>query len=380
MEQAKKKVLLFINNLDIGGAETVVKNYAYYLDKSKYDVAILCYWRAPDSPYEQFLIENGVKMFFVYDEGAYSGSTTPISRLINHYHRYLGAKKYIHKYKPDIIHVHSLLARDLQFAKPDKNTAIFYTQHFNTVWLQSGFDKEISAIKWLLAHYKTTIIALDKDMQAQLRKIFDTDRIHVINNGIDLDRYRSMSEVEKLGKRAELGLPANAFVVIHVGRFDSVKNHSFLVDVFAQIKKERPEAYLLMVGKGETEADIIAKLEASGLQDSYKILHNRLDVPEILQVCDAGLFPSIAEGLGISVIENQAAGVPTIVSTGVPEKAQVSNRLRYLDLDKSTKEWADAILDMACDDAKPAYDDLNQWDVRVCVRALEKLYDQSLAQ
>ena len=375
MEQAKKKVLLFINNLDIGGAETVVKNYAYYLDKTKYDVAVLCYWRAPNSPYEQFLIENGVKIFFVYEDKEYPVSTNPFSRIINHYHRYLGAKKYIHEYKPDIIHAHSLLARDLQFAKPDKNTAIFYTQHFNVAWLESGYDKEISAIKWLLAHYKTTIIALDMDMQAQLRQIFNTDRVRVINNGIDVVRYRGMSTEEKKEKRTELGLPADAFVVVHVGRFDPVKNHSFLVDVFEQIKKKKPKAYLLMVGKGETEADTIAKLEAAGLQDSYKIIHDRLDVPEILQVCDAGLFPSIAEGLPISLIEKQAAGIPTVASAGVPEKARVSDVLRFLDLNKSSKEWADTLLVMVSADAQPADVNLNQWDARECVKALEKLYD-----
>ncbi len=376
MSQEKKKVLFFINNLNIGGAETVVKNYAYYLDKSKYEVAVLCYWHAPDSPYEQFLIDNGINVHFVYSAREYSGLDNPIMRGINHYYRYLGAKKYIHEFKPNIIHAHSLVARDIQFAKPDKGTAIFYTQHFNAGWLKNGYEKEINAIKWLLANYKTTTIALDTDMQIKLQEIFVTDQVEVINNGIDVDRYQCMSGGEKKAKREELGLPADAFVVVHVGRFDPVKNHAFLVDVFEEIKKMRPNAYLLMVGVGPTEKDTISKLATLGLQDSYMILHNRMDVPEILQVCDASVFPSIAEGLGIAVIENQVAGIPTVVSTGVPKEVKISNLISYLNLEQQVEEWVDGLFDMVDSDIEPKYDNLNHWDIRECVRVLEKLYDR----
>ena len=80
----KKKVLLFVNDLSVGGAENVVKNYAYYLDKSK----VLCYWRAFDFLYEQFLKDNGIKISFIYSDKECQILNNFVSRIIDHCYRY----------------------------------------------------------------------------------------------------------------------------------------------------------------------------------------------------------------------------------------------------------------------------------------------------
>ena len=151
-----------------------------------------------------------------------------------------------------------------------------------------------------------------------------------------------------------------------------------LIKVFSQIKKKKSEAFLLMVGRGETEETVRNQLESAGLADSYRILHDRTDVAEILQTCDAAVFPSFSEGLGIAVIEMQAAGLCCVASTGVPKDACVSNKLRFLSLEQSADVWADTLLEMTASKTPIQYDGLEEWDIRHNVKQLEKMYEEAM--
>ena len=215
--------------------------------------------------------------------------------------------------------------------------------------------------------------SIDASMCDSMNKILQTDNTKILNNGVDLSKYSRQYDRDK--KRMDLNIPQNAFLVVHVGRFNSVKNHEFLIDVFKQIKEQRAEAFLLMIGKGETEQRVEKKIKAEGLDDSYKILHDRTDIAEILQASDAAVFPSFSEGLGIAVIEMQAAGLPCVASTGVPDNACISNKLQFLSLELSAREWARNLLEM-CEDTTPIqYSGIEEWDIRHNVKQLEKMYE-----
>lgn len=130
-----------------------------------------------------------------------------------------------------------------------------------------------------------------------------------------------------------------------------------------------------MVGKGDTEKEAWIELNKKHLEKSAMILHDRKDVPEILLASDAALFPSISEGLGIAVIEMQAAGLPCVASTGVPDNACISNKLQFLSLELSAREWARKLLEM-CEDTTPIqYSGIEEWDIRHNVKQLEKMYE-----
>ena len=133
-----------------------------------------------------------------------------------------------------------------------------------------------------------------------------------------------------------------------------------------------------MVGRGETEQQVKEKINTNGLDNACRIFHDRTDVAEILQASDAAVFPSISEGLGIAVIEMQAAGLPCVASTGVPENACVSNKLQFLRLELGAKAWADKLLEM-CEDPTPIqYFGIEEWDIRHNVKQLEKMYEEAM--
>ena len=370
----KKKVLHFIHGLNTGGAESLVVKYAILIDKDKYDVTVLCYQHYLDSPFESLLSERGVRVIYACDNLIYHNKHNLFSKIVNHYDLYIQLRRIIRKIDPDIIHTHLPHNYLLRYVKPDNQVKIIYTHHFSVQRWRKHYHGDITNLKWLIKHYDTYLIALHEDMQRELMEMFHTDRVFRLNNGIDLEAYRKT--IDASSKRRSLGIPEDAFVIVHVGRFNAVKNHEYLVQVFAEIKKRRQDAFLLMVGSGTEEERIRQKLEELDLSGAYTILHNRTDVPELLLASNAAVFPSVIEGLGIAVIEIQAAGLPCVASTGVPQSAAISNKIRFLSLDESPKVWAEELLSLCTDTTPIRYDGIDEWDIadtslsRFCCRSI----------
>ncbi len=144
--------------------------------------------------------------------------------------------------------------------------------------------------------------------------------------------------------RKELGLEGK-FVVGHVGSLSIPKNHTFLVDIFKEIKKEIPEAHLLLVGDGSQRQNILNKVEHYGVADSITLMGVRTDVEILLQSMDCFVFPSLYEGLPVSVVEAQAAGLPCFVSTNVTDEVCVTDLAIRLPLELGAEEWSKRIVE-----------------------------------
>ena len=129
-----------------------------------------------------------------------------------------------------------------------------------------------------------------------------------------------------------------------MGRFDPVKNHLFLVETFSEVKRRIPDAKLLLVGRGPFEGSVRQAVEDAGLEGDVVFFGVTDRVPDVLKALDAFVFPSFSEGLPMSVMEAQAAGVPCVLSTGVPELAvAVPFAVERLPLEAGAGAWADAV-------------------------------------
>lgn len=163
---------------------------------------------------------------------------------------------------------------------------------------------------------------------------------HILNNGIDVESYR-FDEATRASARAELGIDAATPVFGHVGRFDQVKNHRFLLETFACILQRMPDAKLMLVGRPDENGTVHTYAEELGIANSVLFLGVREDVPRMLCAMDTFIFTSFKEGLGMAVVEAQASGLPCVVSNGVPQIANVSSLPVFLDLDTGAQAWAD---------------------------------------
>lgn len=161
----------------------------------------------------------------------------------------------------------------------------------------------------------------------------------ILKNGIDLEQFRfSMKNRKEV--RSELCIPMDARVFGHVGRFDPIKNHVFLLDVFKKILSTDPESHLILVGREDDEGGVRKRCESLGMEEHVHIIGLRDDTHRVLSALDVFLFPSLKEGLPMACVEAQASGLLCVISTGVPELAVITDAVRYLALSEGVDSWA----------------------------------------
>jgi glycosyltransferase involved in cell wall biosynthesis len=174
----------------------------------------------------------------------------------------------------------------------------------------------------------------------------NVDNFIVHTWGFNFDKYAS--KVDPGDLRQELGLAPDAKLLVHVGRFARQKNHEFLIELFAYITKQH-NCYLLLVGQGNLRSKVESLVKEKSLDGKVLFLGSRLDVPRILKCADLFVFPSLHEGLPLVVVEAQAAGLPIVMSQGIPESAivipELVTRLPINDrnFDSSDNDWIQAI-------------------------------------
>jgi len=187
-------------------------------------------------------------------------------------------------------------------------------------------------------------------------KLYDRGMVNLVKNAIDLSKFR-LDPLVRDAVRRELGVE-NRLVIGHVGRFMKQKNHSFLIDIFEQVHLRNPDSVLVLIGEGELEFEIRAKVERLGLADSVRFLGVRDDVQRLLMGMDLFLLPSLYEGLPVVGIEAQACGLPVVASDTVTSEIKVLDNFVFISLDSSAVEWADETLVTLrdCDDRVVAFE------------------------
>ncbi|MGO4943653.1 glycosyltransferase family 1 protein [Streptococcus alactolyticus] len=174
---------------------------------------------------------------------------------------------------------------------------------------------------------------------------FEKGKVHVLKNAIDFNRFRPTEE-DVAPLRDKLGLKGK-FVVGHVGRFTFAKNHPFLIEVFAELVKKRDDAVLLLVGDGELHDQIKELVKKAGIEDKVVYAGQVTNPEKYYRLANVILVPSIFEGLSLTTIESQIAGIPTVVSESVPDEAIIGEGVARVSLKKNAQDWADIALDLS---------------------------------
>lgn len=166
----------------------------------------------------------------------------------------------------------------------------------------------------------------------------------VLHCGIDLTRFSTAPHDSNL--RLALGMPANAFVVGHVGRLDPQKNTEFLIRAFRGVARVRPNAHLLIVGEGSLRPRLEQVARDLGINHRVWFAGLRGDVPLLMiNAIDLLCLPSRHEGLPIVLLEAQAAGVRSLVSDAITAEGDVvSGLVERLPIDQGEEPWVRGIL------------------------------------
>lgn len=367
------RVLHIVGDMDLGGAETMIMNLYRHIDRDAVQFDFLEY-AEQDSFYDPEIRELGGVIHRISDAGSYK------QRLNRHVDFFRQHPEYT------IIHLHSSGATGMQagILKEAKKLGISTRiLHCHTVKLPLEHPSRVAdlkheAIKRLSTKDATDYFACSQEAANFLftRRVAEKKAM-LLYNPIDAQQYRFDSQTRS-SVRAELGIGHETVVIGHVGRFDSVKNHGFLLEVFFDFVKKEENSLLLICGDGKEKESFIQKAQELGVRDKVVCLGLRKDVPRVMQAMDVFVFPSLFEGLGIAVVEAQAAGLPVVASDRVPPAAVVTDLVIRLPLELGTRRWAETVRDSLKTQREDTYVQFQNtpYDIRQTASRLQAFYLQ----
>ena len=187
------------------------------------------------------------------------------------------------------------------------------------------------------------------------KKTLESGEVSIVPNPVDID---ACAFDEKVRKRIRMSLGiGDELVVGSITAFKKIKNPFFLIDVFAQFRKARPLSTLLVVGGGELEDEVRAYAEKKLEEGSYLFLGKVSEAYEYYQAFDVFVLPSVREGFSIASLEAQAAGLPCLLSEGIPEDALALKELcSRVPLAEGSAFWAQKLLCLAQNSSKNSRD------------------------
>lgn len=330
------RVLQVVTHMNRGGLETMLMNYYRHIDRNQVQFDFLVH-RAERADYDDEIESLGGRIYRLPRLNPWSPS------YLKALDSFLGSHT-----EYQIIHVHQdcLSSVILKAAKEHHIPVRIAHSH------SSNQDKDWKyPIKLFyrgqIHKYATALFACG---QQAGQWMFCGHPFRILNNAIDANAY-AFSPSVRTNIRLKLGIPNNAYVVGHVGRFSPPKNHSRLLDIFAEIHRRDHRAMLLLVGDDTCELgnEIHKKAKDLGLTNNVIFTGVRSDVNTLLQAMDVFVFPSNYEGLPVTLVEAQAAGLPCYISDHVPMDCILTDLVKIVSLSASPSIWADNILSPKAD-------------------------------
>lgn len=332
------RVLHVIGGMGAGGAEAMIMNLYRHIDKEEIQFDFLVH-TSKECFYDKEILLLGGRIFRAEK---YS--------ILNHCHYKRQIDHFMSSHPEiDIVHGHinSCAFIYLKSAKTHHKKTILHchaTKRTDRTVRAAAFELSVRLARRIPDYYLACSRNAGKSRFGD--KILAGGNFQILENGIDAPRFSFDPSMRKR-IRNENGIENSQIVIGHVGRFTYAKNHQFLLDVFERFHKRHPNAVLWLIGDGELKAEIQKQAAVRPCADAICFLGVKNNISDYLQGMDAFLFPSVFEGLGISLVEAQASGLPCLASDRIQDEADMqAGLLHRLSLDIGAEVWADKLYEI----------------------------------
>lgn len=275
------KLAVSIGTLEVGGAETFVINLLKNLDYQRFKVVLIVLGKKTGSFLEREAEKLPINISYISKKEGFRPSAILKIWLI------------LKRFKPDILHGN---IGGLLYFLPYlffHRIKLIYTAH-------TLADKEFGCFKrYLIGKFikrgKIIAVGISPEIRNSLASTykFNLSNIPLILNGIDVDKYYHRKDFS--GK----------ITIGHVGRFEAVKNHRTIINVFLSLKKDYPDLTLRLIGEGSL---FLNYLEEFKHNEDIIFVGKSENVQEELKQIHLFLIPSFYEGLPLAVLEAMASG------------------------------------------------------------------------
>ena len=363
----RKRILVLITTdfVPYGGLTTVMMNYYRAIDKTKYRIDFASTNKNVDVALLAELHRNQSEYYCLGDRKKWLlGYILKLRKLLR-------TKQY------DIIHVNAnsaTAAIELMLAKQyhiPKRIVHNHTSKCDHKWAHT-------LLLPVFQYAYTDAIAVS---DAAGRWLFPNGKFTVLNNGVDTEKYRFDPQGRQT-IRSKYSIQEGTVVLGHLGKIYKPKNHRFLIDVFESYHTRERNSKLLLVGDGEMRKEIEGIVVAKGLKEHVVFAGMQSEVEKYLSAMDVFVFPSLWEGMPLSVIEAQASGLQCIVSDRIDGAVCISDSIQLMSLDRSADTWAAEIQGLLDIDRIRASEKsiraikIAHFDSIINSNELEKIYDR----
>lgn len=308
-----------------GMSNVIMDYYRYTKEKVNYDFVIN---DCIDECYQKELKQNGENIFILKNRNK------------NPFNYIFKLSKIIKSGNYDIVHIHGNSALMLIELLACKKSAI------DVVKIVHGHNTDCTHRKMHRLLYNYFIKNYDYGIacsKAAGEFLYGSHKHIVLNNGIQEEQYQFDSALRTL-EREKKHISPNKKVLLHVGRFNNQKNHTFLIDIFQEVLKYEPNAVLRLVGTGKLFKEIKKKVFNLGIQDKVQFVGVTTH-PEIeYNIADLFVMTSLFESFGLVTVEAQCSGLPCVLSDTIPKDISITDQVSFMSLQQSAKEWANEII------------------------------------
>lgn len=361
------RVLHVVVNMNRGGAETLIMNLYRNLDRSKVQFDFLT---CKEGVFDPEIESMGGKVFRL-----------PYVSEVGHFNYVKNLNKFFQvNNQYSIVHSHMDKMSGLILLSAKRAGIPIRISHSHNTRSEGGLAARL--YKWyignLIVPNSTNLFACSTIAAQWLFKEKSKSKsTKILKNGIESEKF-SFCPITRSEVREELNLNDDLFVIGHVGRFCHQKNHSYLIDLFAEYNKLNNKSVLILVGDGPLRSNIEKQIKRLELTGKVMFLGIRSDIHRLLQSFDLFLFPSLHEGLPVSLIEAQGAGLPCIITDNISKEVDLgSNLVKFIPL-KNKREWIKTINNVADNHLgrKEIKNSLSKqgYDIRETADNLEKFY------
>lgn len=354
------RILQVVTDMRPGGLETMLMNYYRHVDKSIIQFDFLVH-RTKRGTFDDEIESMGGKIYRL-------PKLNPFSK---HYKQALGNFFDEHP-EYQIIHVHQDCLSSVILKVAKKHGIKVRIAHSHSSSQNKDLKYPIKLFyKHLIPIYATDLFACSNEAG---KWMFNGAPFTVLNNAIDAKKY-IYDEDKRNQMRTKLGIEPSEVVLGHVGRFSPPKNHDYLIDIFYEFQKTH-HAKLLLVGDGKSREKIAEKVKNLEIEDKVIFTGIRSDVEDLMQAMDVFVFPSIYEGLPLTIIEAQASGLPCLISDKVPIECKKTQLVHQLELSKKPSVWSNTVELLAKNSRYNTYDEirLSKFDIEDNAMWLEEYY------
>lgn len=326
------RVLQVLGGLNRGGAETMVMNLYRNIDRNKIQFDFIKHTESKCA-YDDEIKELGGRIYSI-----------PKYKVYNHF-QYKKAWSNFFKKHPEykIIHGHVRSTATI-YLKIAKKYGLYTIAHSHSTSSGKGIKAIIKSIlQFRIRYIADYFMGCSQKANEWLfgKKIANSGRSFVLPNAIDVDKYKYNKEIAKKIK-TEFNIENDEMVIGNVGRFSYMKNHKFLIEIFEKLN-EKVRCKLLLIGDGELKHNIQEMVVRKNLQNKVIFTGVRNDVNDILQAIDIFLMPSIFEGLPVTLVEAQAAGVPCLISDNITNEVNLTDLIYRESLKADAETWENRI-------------------------------------